>query len=222
MCSITCIFPYSHRICETLTNRKGTFAGNSSPPCSLAGTLIPTDQLLSLWTEEGVFLLLNNKPHFPHGIHYVLTIVVFCIVHVVQVPFVIQPGDTGRCSCRRSAAGHKAGNQSDCRQNNHKIPILCHNIPDIHLYPLFLRHNDWLIKPRLLRELPGHLTAAARVKKPRHFFSAGRPVLALELAGLQSPFVLNNVLRQFIIVSLPFPGLKRDALPNVIKLKWQK
>ena len=60
-CSITCVFPYSHRRCETLTNREGTFAGNSSPPCSLAGTLIPTDQLLSLWTEEGVFLLLNDK-----------------------------------------------------------------------------------------------------------------------------------------------------------------
>ena len=61
MCSITCIFPYSHRICETLTNRKGTCAGNSFPPCSLTGASIPTVQLLSLWTEEGVFLLLNDK-----------------------------------------------------------------------------------------------------------------------------------------------------------------
>ena len=59
--SITCVFPYLHRRCETLTNREGTCAGNSSPPCSLAGTLIPTDQVLSLWTEEGVFLLLNDK-----------------------------------------------------------------------------------------------------------------------------------------------------------------
>ena len=56
------------------------------------------------------------------------------------VRIIIIPAGYGRpvsiMSKKGRAAGHKAGNQSDCHHHDHEIPFLCQNIPDIHLLTL--------------------------------------------------------------------------------------
>ena len=80
------------------------------------------------------------------------------------------------------------------------------------LVSAFIRDDDRLIKTGFLREFPMHVAAAAGEEQSRQLFPAGRPVFAFKFADLKRVFVVDDVLRQPIVVFVPDPGLEGNAL----------